>query len=91
MSEEKLYNRAERKVDQRIGFYRHLFAFVFVNAILIIINVIYLHEGWWFYWVTVFWGIGLLGHFLRTFVFYQKLDEDYRDSMIEKEMEKMRK
>jgi hypothetical protein len=46
---------------------------------------------WWFYWVTLFWGIGLVSHYLKTFVFFEKFDEKYRDQMIEKEMEKMRK
>ena len=94
MSEDDLYRRAEKRVDEKIGFYRHLYSFVGVNALLFIINLItniMSHSGeWWFYWVTLFWGIGLFIHFLKTFVFTEKL-EDNRDKMIEKEMEKMKK
>ena len=54
-------------------------------------NIVFSPGEWWFYWVTAFWSIGLLIHFLKTFVFSKKLDEDYRDRMIEKEMEKMKR
>ncbi|MBQ6138620.1 MAG: 2TM domain-containing protein [Methanobrevibacter sp.] len=91
MSESELYSRAERRVDEKMGFYRHLYSFIAVNIILIIINVLFSRGEWWFYWVTLFWGIGLVSHYLKTFVFFEKFDEKYRDQMIEKEMEKMRK
>ncbi|WP_407415890.1 2TM domain-containing protein [Methanobrevibacter sp.] len=94
MSEDDLYRRAEKRVDEKIGFYRHLYSFIGVNAILFIINLIsnFLSPSneWWFYWITIFWGIGLLIHFFKTFVFTERL-EDNRDKMIEKEMEKMKK
>ena len=91
MSESELYSRAEKRVDEKMGFYRHLYSFIAVNIILIIINVLFSRGEWWFYWVTLFWGIGLVSHYLKTFVFFEKFDEKYRDQMIEKEMEKMKK
>ena len=91
MSESELYSRAEKRVDEKMDFYRHLYSFVAVNIVLIVINVLFSRGEWWFYWVTLFWGIGLVSHYLKTFVFFEKFDENYRDQMIEKEMEKMRK
>lgn len=91
MSENELYDRAEKRVDEKMGFYRHLYSFIAVNIILIVINVLFSRGEWWFYWVTLFWGIGLVSHYLKTFVFFEKFDDKYRDQMIEKEMEKMRK
>ncbi|MDO5859396.1 2TM domain-containing protein [Methanobrevibacter sp.] len=91
MSENELYKKAERRADEKIGFYRHLYSFIIVNVIFIIMNVIFFKGDWWFYWITGFWGIGLIFHFLKTFVLNEKLDGDYRDKMIEKEMEKMKK
>ena len=91
MSENELYDRAEKRVDEKMGFYRHLYSFIAVNIILIVINVLFSRGEWWFYWVTLFWGIGLVSHYLKTFVFFEKFDDNYRDQMIEKEMEKMRK
>ena len=91
MAESELYSRAEKRVDEKMDFYRHLYSFIAVNIILIVINVLFSRGEWWFYWVTLFWGIGLVSHYLKTFVFFEKFDENYRDQMIEKEMEKMRK
>ena len=75
MSESELYSRAEKRVDEKMGFYRHLYSFIAVNIILIIINVLFSRGEWWFYWVTLFWGIGLVSHYLKTFVFFEKLLE----------------
>lgn len=91
MSESELYNRAEKRVDEKIGFYRHLYSFIVVNVILIVINILFSKGEWWFYWVTFFWGIGLVSHFIKTFIVFDKFDGKHRESMIEKEMEKMKK
>ena len=91
MSEENLYSLAEKRVDEKIGFYRHLYSFIVVNVILLIINVLFFKGEWWFYWVTFFWGIGLVSHFIKTFIVFDKFNEKHRENMIEKEMEKMKK
>ena len=90
MLEENLYDKAVRKVDEKIKFYRHLFSYVFVISLLFAVNYILTPSEWWFTWVALFWGIGVLFHFLKAFIIYNKFDEMYRDNMIEKEMEKMR-
>lgn len=91
MSEENLYERAEKRVDEKIGFYHHLYSYIAVNVILMIINVLFSKGDWWFYWVSLFWGIGLVSHFIKTFIVFDRFDDKYRQGMIEKEMEKMRK
>ena len=88
MSENELYRKAEKRVDEKIGFYHHLYAFITVNAVFIIMNIIFSPGEWWFYWITGMWGIGLIFHFFKTFVL---TSTDRRDKMIEKEMEKMKK
>lgn len=90
MSDENLYKRAEKRADEKIGFYKHLYSFIIVNVILFALNAIFSWGDWYFYWITIFWGIGLLGHFMKTFVLTDRLD-DNRDRMIEKEMEKIKK
>ncbi|AMK14858.1 2TM domain-containing protein [Methanobrevibacter olleyae] len=91
MSESEMYSRAEKIVDEKIGFYHHLYSYIFVNLMLAILNILSSPNNWWFMWVSFFWGFGLVSHFLKTFVFYEKFDEKLRDSMIEKEIEKMRR
>ena len=89
MLEENLYNKAEKKVDKKISFYHHLFSYVVVISILFIVNYVFTPSEWWFCWVALFWGIGVLFNYLKVFIIYDKFDELYRDNMIEKEMEKM--
>ncbi len=89
MLEDNLYNKAEKKVHEKISFYHHLFSYVVVISILFIINYLFTPNEWWFYWVALFWGIGVLFNYLKVFIIYDKFDELYRDNMIEKEMEKM--
>lgn len=86
-----LYKKAEKRADAKLGFYHHLYSFITVNVILFVLNAITSFGSWWFYWITVLWAIGLIIHFLKVFVFSAKLDDDYRDQMIEKEMEKLKK
>ena len=87
MSDKDLYSKAEKRVDEKIGFYHHLYAFICVNLFFIILNI-FSGGGWWFYWITGLWAIGLLFHFFKVFFLH---DNDTREGMIEKEMEKMKK
>jgi hypothetical protein len=65
------YEAAKRRAQELQGFYIHLIVYVVVNAGLFAINAITRHGGgWWFYWGTAGWGIGLLVHaasLLRVF------------------------
>ena len=94
---EDLYKKAEKRADAKLGFYHHLYGFITGNVILFVLNAItsfgnwFSPGNWWFLYITALWGIGLIIHFLKVFVFSAKLDDDYRDQMIEKEMEKMKK
>ena len=91
MSENEMKARAEKIVDEKIGFYHHLYSYIIVNVILAIVNIVFSPNHWWFMWVSFFWGIGLVSHFVKTHIFIERFDAKYRDSMIEKEMEKMKK
>lgn len=85
------YERAAEKVDKKIGFYKHFISYVFVNLLLFIINFVCTPGNWWFYWVTIFWGIGVLFNFLKVFVIGEKFGDEYRDKKIQEELDKMNK
>ena len=86
-----LQSRAEKRVDNKIRFYRNLSAYVIVNAMLIVINWYFTPEFWWVLFPLFFWGIGLVKDFITAFVFVGKFDsESYRQRKIEEEMEKLR-
>ena len=40
MSENEIYSRAEKIVDEKIGFYHHLYSYIVVNVILAIVNIL---------------------------------------------------
>lgn len=86
-----LRSRAEKRVDDKIKFYRNFTAYIIVNAFLAIINWIFTPHFWWVLFPVFFWGIGVLVDFLRAFVFIAKFDsEEYRERKIQEEMEKLR-
>lgn len=75
----------EKKVDAKLSFYKHLIVYICINSMLLIINILTSYGEWWFYWVSLFWGIGLIINFLEVFAFNKK---EIREKMIEKEMNK---
>ena len=91
MSEDGMYKRAERRVDANIGFHRHLVSYLCVNVFLFIVNFLTSPGEWWFVWVAGLWGIGLVIHFIKVYIIYERFDEGKREEMIEKEMNKMKK
>jgi len=83
------YERAERIVAEKVGFFRHLTIYVVVNALLFAINML---TSSWFLWFLIplcGWGIVLLAHFLSVFTFRGDRFERWRKRQIEKEMEKL--
>ena len=88
---DSLRERAERRVDIKIKFYRNLKAYVIVNAVLVIINWLCTPEFWWVLFPVFFWGIGVLVDFLKAYILVDNWDsEDFRERKIEEEMMKLR-
>ena len=82
------YENAKRRVKREKQFYSHLISYISVNLILIAINLLTSPEYLWFLWVTVFWGIGLIADFLKTFVFHDMLlTKKWEEKKIKKYME----
>ncbi len=88
MNDEK-YEEAKRRVKELKGFYRNLITYVTINVILIIINLVTNPGHLWFYWVTIFWGIGILFHASKVFVLKGKLlGKEWEEKKIKEIMEK---
>ena len=82
--------RAEKRADAKIKFYKNLYAYIIINAILAVINWICTPEFWWVLFPVFFWGIGVFVDFLKAFVLLDKFDsEEYREKKIQEEMEKL--
>ena len=81
-----LRRRAEQRADAKIGFRKHLFAYVLVNAALIAINLLTFPGYYWFVWPLLGWGIGVVAHFAAVYVD----DQAARERQVLVEMEKLR-
>ena len=68
MTNDEKYEEAKKRVKELKDFYRNLLTYVGVNILLIIINLITSPGSLWFYWVTIFWGFGILLHASKVFV-----------------------
>ena len=85
MDEEERYKRAKARVEELKEFYEHLTIYIGVNITLVIINLVTSPNALWFYWVTVFWGIGIIWHAIDV---YGKLGKKWEEKKIKELMEK---
>ncbi len=67
MDEQARYEEARKRVEEIRGFYHHLTAYVVVNAVLLVINMLTSPGHYWFFWPLLGWGIGVAIHGLITF------------------------
>ncbi len=88
MENQEAYERAERKVNIRLGFYRHLGVYLGVNILLLIINLATNPDKLWFQWPLLGWGIGVFIHALNVFTPSSRRMAEVKKRMVEKEMKK---
>jgi hypothetical protein len=69
MVSQDIRETARKRVDAKIGFYVHLFIYIVVNILLVILNLKYSPQYHWFYWPLSGWGIGIFFHAMAVFVF----------------------
>ena len=86
MNNQEAYKRARRRVEAKVGFYRHLIVYIAVSVLLIIINFSTSTEYYWFIWPLMGWGLAVLLHAFRVFGFAG--GSGISEQMIEREMEK---
>jgi hypothetical protein len=89
MQKDEKFELAKKRVEDLKGFYQHLLSFVMVNVILFAINIVISPGRLWFYWVLLFWGIGLFSHGISVFGFNGILGRDWEERKIKEYMEKM--
>ena len=79
--------RAEKRLGEVKGFYSHLGIFIFINVLLAIVNIITSPGQWWFYWVTIFWGIAVVLHGSRVFGKGRVFPSEWEEKKIRQYME----
>jgi uncharacterized membrane protein YhaH (DUF805 family) len=82
------YEEAKKRVKQLKAFYNHLLIYIVINALLFAINFVVSPGAWWFYWITIFWGIGVLWQGLAIVSRRRFLGKDWEDKKIKEYMEK---
>ncbi len=88
MDDKEAYNRAEKRVGDKMGFYTHFGVYVIVCVVLYVINQVTSPNGYqWFIWPVLGWGIAILFHFMSVFV----LSGSLKERMIEKELERQKR
>lgn len=88
--DQELRRKAEKRVEQKIGFYWNFGAYVPVN-ILLFFMWFFLGQRMianmpWFVFPLILWGIAVLAHFLITFV----IKAPSTEGMVEKEFQKLK-
>ncbi len=75
--------RATKHVKAVRDFFYHLMVFIFVNGLLVILD---LRAGAgeqailgldWAYWIILFWGLGLVAHAISVFFGEKRVQETY--------------
>lgn len=72
-TDDESYKRAKKRLEDVKGFYTNLISYIIINIFLFIINIVFTPGFWWFLFPLVFWGIGVIFHFLGVFVFENKV------------------
>jgi len=90
MSEEKIYEEARKRVEEKKGFFIHFAVYIIVNILLVLIwATTGAGSPPWFIYPLGGWGIGILFHFLGVFVFSRRTGWERKE--IEKEVERLKK
>lgn len=89
--DDEAYRLARRRVKELRDFYIHVFVYVVVNVLLLVINLISSPDELWFYWATIAWGVGLGIHGMSVLFQGSLLGQDWEDRKIKKYMDKSQK
>lgn len=80
--------RSIAKEEERHGFIAHLIGYIFVNVLMILCDIFLTKGPLWFYFPLIFWGIGLLQHYLYSVYWIER--ELKKRELFAEEMSKKR-
>lgn len=66
-TDQKLYNKAKKRVKDIKGFYTHLAVYCVIIPTIIFVNLNFEPHFHWFWFSTIGWGIGLFIHWFTVF------------------------
>jgi uncharacterized membrane protein YdbT with pleckstrin-like domain len=77
---------ARKIAERKVGFIRHAIVYLVVMVALCLINNLTWGGYQWWLWPALFWGIGVVAHFLSAFLYQSGA---LVDRMAKRELEKM--
>lgn len=86
--EMELRRRARDIAHAKMDFYKHLAAYVVVNAFMLALDLLTTPGNLWFYWVMLGWGIGLAAHAFSVYV--RRTGETWYRKIEQRELDRMR-
>ena len=89
--EDDAYRRAQSHVREVRGFYIHFAMYIFINLLLFTVNAVTAWGNWWFYWVTFFWGIGIVMHAASVWGGKKFLGKEWEEKKIQEMLDKENK
>lgn len=75
---------AFRQARRMRDYYLHVSIYLVANVLCVAINLLSSPDRLWFVGLTLFWGIGLLAHSVRMFVFDRYFDGRWERAYVEK-------
>ncbi len=88
MNEDERYHWAKKRVEDIRGFYTHLGVYIVINVLLLTINLVTSPNALWFYWVTIFWGVGIAFHAMGVFVWDRFFGREWEERKVREIMER---
>ena len=87
-TQESIYRKAQKKVEDIKGFYGNLTSYIVVNIGLLALNLITSPAHLWFLYPAIGWGIGVAIHGMTVFNYMPFLGNDWEEKKIRELMEK---
>ena len=84
------FQLARARVQQLRLFYTHVGVYVFVNILLLLINLLTDPSSLWFYWPLLGWGIGLAAHALLVYGADSIMGKEWEEQKIRQILEQER-
>ena len=93
MHQEDFYEKAEKRVNDKKGFYIHLGVFVIIGLFLFALNMFTSGGTLWFHYPMLSWGIGLAIHYIVIFGIpgTDILSDEWEEEELDKEIERLKR
>lgn len=93
MKEEDFYEKAEKRVNDKKGFYIHFGVYLVVGIFLFALNMITSRGTLWFHFPVLSWGIGVAIHYITIFGLpgTRILTDEWEEEELDREISKLKR